>query len=214
MDRTHDRNLTDSHRPASGPESPAGNPDPGGSPREERGHKVPVSIVDKRRVGREGEGAEAAEPDTKPLYVQQLEERVARVETAYKQKSEELQEETRKSRERLRQDMEKRFSDKERALLLEVLELLDDLNRACALTSSEPKVAEGLGLIASRAEQFLKNHGCTPLDPLGKPFDPNEMEAVALQEGPADTVVVVLQPGYRMGDDLLRAARVVVGNGG
>jgi molecular chaperone GrpE len=183
------------------------------APQEPRGHKIPVSIVDKRRVGREGEAAESAVPDTKPLYVQQLEDRTRRTEAAYSLKVEELQQETQRSRERLLQDLEKRFKDKERALLLEVLSLLDDLSRACALTSSDPKVAEGLALIASKAGQFLKNHGCQTVEPLGEPFDPNFMEAVALQEGPANTVVGILQPGYSWEGSLLRAARVIVGRG-
>jgi molecular chaperone GrpE len=177
------------------------------------GQKVPVSVLDRRRVGKEGEGAQAAEPDTKPLYVQQLEERVKRAEEAYKQRVAELQEETRRSRERLLQDLDKRFQDKEKTMLLEVLGLLDDLERACSLTSSDPKVAQGLALIASRAGQFLKSHGCRTLSPIGEPFDPNMMEAVAMQEGPAGTVVGVLQPGYLQGDALLRAARVLVGKG-
>lgn len=175
------------------------------------GHKVPVSVVDRRRVGQGGETSEASEPDTKPLYVQQLEERVRRVEAAYKQQVAELQEETRKSRERLLHDLEKRFSEKERALLLEVLSLLDDVGRACALSTSVPQVAEGLELIASRAGQFLKNHGCRVLDPAGEPFDPSTMEAVGLLEGPEGQVVGVLQPGYAQGDLLLRPARVMVG---
>ena len=199
----------------------AGNPaEPnGGAPGREagpprgRGHKVPVSIVDKRRVGKEAGAADVPEPDTKPYYVQQLEERARRAEEAYRQRAEELRDETQRSRERLLRDLEKRFQDKEKAVLLEVLELLDDLNRACALTASEPKVAEGLTLIASRAGQFLKNHGCMSVNPLGEPFDPNVMEAVAMQEGPAETVVGVLQPGYLRGGELLRAARVVVGQG-
>ena len=192
-------------------------PNPGGEEearsQKTRAQRIPVSVLDKRRVGKEGEVTEATEPDTKPLFVQQLEERVKRVEADYKQRVEELQGETRRSRERLLQDLEKRFQDKERALLLEVLELLDDLDRARALAFSEPKVAQGLTLIASRADQFLKNHGCRAVSPLGEPFDPNFMEAVALQEGPAGAVVGVLQPGYLLGGGLLRAARVVVGKG-
>lgn len=176
------------------------------------GHKIPVSVVDRRRVG-QAEGAEASEPDTKPLYVQQLEERVRRVEAAYKHQVADLQEETRRSRERLLHDLEKRFEEKERALLLEVLGLLDDVGRACALSTAVPQVAEGLELIASRAGQFLKSHGCRVLEPAGQPFDPSTMEAVGLLEGPEGQVVGVLQPGYVLGEALLRPARVMVGRG-
>jgi molecular chaperone GrpE len=193
-------------------DSPCENPSPELHLPVSKGHKIPVSVVDRRRVG-QTEGAEASEPDTKPLYVQQLEERVRRVEAAYKHQVAELQEEARKSRERLLRDLEMRYAEKERALLLEVLGLLDDVGRACALSTSVPQVAEGLELIASRAGQFLKSHGCRALDPTGQPFDPATMEAVGLLEGPEGQVVGVLQPGYLLGEALLRPARVMVGRG-
>lgn len=174
-------------------------------------HSVPVSIVDKRRVGREDSGKPATEPNLKPSYVEELEGRVTLAEDRLKNRITELEEETRRSRERLLKDLERRYEEKERALLTEVLDIVDDVDRACAMTSESPAVSEGLSLIASRIQRFLENHGCRKIAPQGEAFDPNTMEAVSVEPGADNTVLRVLQPGYEQGETLLRPARVAVG---
>ena len=176
---------------------------------------VPVSVVDKRRVGRENAaGTASTKPNLKPSYVEELEKRVQLAEEKLKARIAELEEETRRSRDRLLMDLEKRYEEKERALLTEVLDILDDVDRACSMTSEAPAVSEGLSLIASRIQRFLDGHGCRKAEPQGEVFDPNTMEAVTVQPGPENTVVKVLQAGYEQGETLLRPARVAVGNGG
>ena len=59
----------------------------------------------------------------------------------------------------------------------------------------------------------LARHGVVEVDPDGQPFDPTEHEAVSRLYADGvepNTVVQVLQKGYRLGDRLLRAALVVV----
>jgi len=176
---------------------------------------APVSVVDKRRVGRENAaGTASTKPNLKPSYVEELEKRVQLAEEKLKARIAELEEETRRSRDRLLMDLEKRYEEKERALLTEVLDILDDVDRACSMTSEAPAVSEGLSLIASRIQRFLDGHGCRKAEPQGEVFDPNTMEAVTVQPGPENTVVKVLQAGYEQGETLLRPARVAVGNGG
>jgi molecular chaperone GrpE (heat shock protein) len=177
-----------------------------------RHQKAPVSIVDRRRVGRDDE-APSAEPNLKPSYVEQLEERVRKAEATLKAKVEALEEEARRSRERVERDLALRFEEKERALLQEVLDLLDDVDRAATMARQDPSVAEGLRVIIARGEQFLKHHACEKVVPDGAPFDPASMEAVAVQPGPSGTVVSVLQAGYRRGGHFLRVPRVAVGDG-
>jgi molecular chaperone GrpE len=175
--------------------------------------KIPVSIVDRRRVGRT-EDSPAAEPDLKPGYVHELENKVKRAEEALAKRLGELDEEARRSRQRLLNDLERRFQEKERKLLLEVLGILDDLNRACDLVADDaPAVSEGIALIGSKIDQFLRGHGCSMVSPQGEPFDPNLMEAVSMQEGPEGTVVAVFQPGIVQDGVLLRPAQVAVGTG-
>jgi molecular chaperone GrpE len=63
--------------------------------------------------------------------------------------------------------------------------------------------------------QVLANEGVESISAEGQPFDPNLHEAVSTfpQSGRGvapDTVIRVLEPGYRLGDRLLRPAKVVV----
>jgi len=174
---------------------------------------IPVSVVDRRRVGHAGDAGTATEPDLKPSYVRQLEERVRRVEGALETRLRELEADAGRSRQRLLKDLERRFDEKERNLMLEVLDILDGLDRAASMAAQAPAVAEGLALIGSRLDQFLAAHGCTKVSPVDDPFDPATMEAVTMQEGPEGRVVAVLQPAIRQGEVLLRPAKVAVGQG-
>jgi len=176
--------------------------DTGASPR--------PTVVDRRRVGK---GGACAEPSTKPSFVEELEQKVTRMEVSFQEKIGLLEAETARSRQRLMGDLEKRFADREEALLLDVMELFDDLERASTLAAGSPAVQQGLDLVAQRAARFLEKHGCQRFDPLGEPFDPTSMEAVQLLPGEKDSVVSVFVPGLRRGEKLLRPARVAVGAG-
>jgi molecular chaperone GrpE len=174
--------------------------------------KKPLSIVDKRRIGKT-EGVIASEPNLKPGFVQELEERTKRAEAALQQRLAELNSETQRSRERIRADLEQRFARKEMDLLAEVLGLLDDVDRAAELSSVVPAVAQGLGVLSARADHFLKAHGCEKFVPEGEPFDPERMEAAAVLDGPAGQVLKVFQAGYTRSGEILRPAQVAVGRG-
>lgn len=174
--------------------------------------KKPLSIVDKRRIGKT-EDAIATEPNLKPGFVQELEERTRRAEAALRQRIAELDAETQRARERIQTNLEQRFSRKEMDLLAEVLGLLDDVDRAAELSSEVPAVAQGLGVLSARADHFLKNHGCEKFVPEGEPFDPERMEATAVLDGPAGQVLKVFQAGYTRSGELLRPAQVAVGRG-
>jgi len=177
--------------------------------------KASVSVVDRRRVGRAEEGkGPAAEPNLKPTYVEELEARVQRAEARLRERLAELEEEARKSRARVEKDLEKRFADRERALLLDLLGIFDDLERASSLAAGEAAVAEGLRLVGARIARFLESRGLSRFAPAaGEDFDPRTMEAVALQPGPQGRVASLLQPGYTLEGEILRPARVAVGSG-
>ncbi len=171
-----------------------------------------LSVVDRRRVGH-GLDEHATEPNLKPTYVQELEARTARAEDTLKLRLTQLEEETARARTRIQGDLEQRFSRKERDILLEVLDFMEDARRAAELTADSPAVAQGLEVVTARVDNFLKLHGCERLSPQGEPFDPERMEAVAMVEGPAGTVVGVFRPGYTRGGELLKPAQVTVGKG-
>jgi len=101
-------------------------------------------------------------------------------------------------------------------LLLKVLALADDFDRAMAAVP--PELAgnnwlEGIGAIDRKLRQLLESEGVTAIPAVGQPFDPREHEAVMQEETssvPDDTVLTELQRGYRLRDRVLRPALVSV----
>ncbi|MEV5326548.1 nucleotide exchange factor GrpE [Nonomuraea sp. NPDC052634] len=99
------------------------------------------------------------------------------------------------------------------ATLTELLPVLDDIGRAREhgeLTGGFAKVAESL-------ESVLTKLGLSSFGQKGDPFDPTIHEALMhsySSEVTEPTAVEVLQPGYRMGDRVLRPARVAVAEPG
>ncbi|NUW44790.1 nucleotide exchange factor GrpE [Nonomuraea rhodomycinica] len=93
--------------------------------------------------------------------------------------------------------------------LMELLPVLDDIGRARdhgELTGGFAKVAESL-------EAAVTKLGLAPFGQKGDPFDPTVHEALMHSYSPdvtEPTAIEVLQPGYRMGDRVLRPARVAV----
>jgi molecular chaperone GrpE len=119
----------------------------------------------------------------------------------------------RRRQQRLAQDQIE--SERER-LLRALLEVVDDLERALASSSQDGGgFREGVQLTHRAALQRLKKENVERIEARGRRFDPAWHEAVSTvpgrQVGAApETVVQVLEPGYRRGDRLLRPARVVV----
>ena len=110
-------------------------------------------------------------------------------------------------------DLEKRFSDKLDTLLLDVLEILENVERAAGLASSDKKTREGLELLSQSLANFLRKNDIAKVSPEGEEFDPNRMEALQVAPGPKGKVIRVYQCGYLKGDKLLKPAKVVVGGG-
>jgi len=99
-------------------------------------------------------------------------------------------------------------------LLNELLPVLDDLERAleAATEHEEAKLEEGVRLVHRALVGLVERHGLSEIDTDGA-FDPHVHEALLTQPGDgADegTVLQVLQKGYRLGDRVLRPARVIV----
>jgi len=98
-------------------------------------------------------------------------------------------------------------------IVKELLPILDDLERAieAADQHEEAKLEDGVKLVHRQLEQLLEKEGLAPVETDGK-FDPYVHEALLTQPSTADegSVIEVLQKGYRLGDRVLRPARVVV----
>jgi len=75
------------------------------------------------------------------------------------------------------------------------------------------KLAEGSELTLRMFDQALEKFSIEPINPEGERFDPEKHEAMAAQESTdaePNTVLTVVQKGYRLGDRLLRPAMVIV----
>ena len=98
-------------------------------------------------------------------------------------------------------------------LVKELLPVLDDLERAleAAEAHEEAKLEEGVALVHRSLADALSREGLEEIATDG-PFDPHVHEALLSQPSEAEegTVIEVLQKGYRLGDRVLRPARVVV----
>ncbi len=99
-------------------------------------------------------------------------------------------------------------------LVNELLPVLDDLERAleAAAEHEEAKLEEGVQLVHRSLASLLERHGLREIETEGA-FDPHVHEALLAQpaEGADEgSVLQVLQKGYRLGDKVLRPARVIV----
>jgi molecular chaperone GrpE len=103
-----------------------------------------------------------------------------------------------------------------RDVVIQLLPLLDNLDRALAHRPQELQDnawAQGVESVAKQAGDSLKKLGVEKIESLGQPFDHNLHEAISMEDGDGDHDVVVeeLQPGYKMGDVVIRHAMVRVG---
>lgn len=123
-----------------------------------------------------------------------------------------------RTRARLERDLERKVALKFGDLAADLLESLDDLDRAIDVGSLVPAAApvlEGVRIVRERLLADLQRAGVERVDPIGAPYDPNVAEAVGVApvRDPArvDTVVELVRAGYRLGDRVIRPARVLVG---
>ena len=116
-------------------------------------------------------------------------------------------------RKRVARDQEGLVARAHERLVKELLPVLDDLERAleAAAQHEEAKLEDGVTLVHRQLEQLLEREGLAPVETDGK-FDPHVHEALLTQPSAAEegAVIEVLQKGYRLGDRVLRPARVVV----
>jgi len=98
-------------------------------------------------------------------------------------------------------------------LVKELIPILDDLGRAleAAAQHEEAKLEEGVRLVHRALAELLTKEGLAEIDTEGK-FDPHVHEALLSQPSAEDegSVIEVVQKGYKLGDKVLRPARVVV----
>jgi len=122
---------------------------------------------------------------------------------------------------RLRRDTAREIERSRRSVLIELLDVVDNLDRAIAAATqsatSDQALLKGVVLVRDQFLAKLQGFGVTRLDVLGQPFDAARHEAVSTapvnDQAQDHTVVSVVREGYAIGDEILRPAAVVVGKG-
>ena len=116
-------------------------------------------------------------------------------------------------RKRAARDPASRVARAHERLVKELLPILDDLERAleAAAKHEEATLEEGVRLVHRSLATALEREGLAEIETNGH-FDPHVHEALLTQPSEADegSVIQVLQKGYRLGDRVLRPARVVI----
>jgi len=119
-------------------------------------------------------------------------------------------------RKRTRRELEDAHKRGKEELLRELLPVFDNLERAVvhAEQASDAKaVADGVGMVLKQFQDTLGKVGIKRIPAVGGPFDPSLHEAIQqieTDDHPAGTIVAEVQPGYALGDRLVRASMVVV----
>lgn len=188
-----------------------------------------VRVTDRRRVYLDENGAErvnqeAEQPNLKPSYVEELESRtraaekqVQDVQARFEQLRQQLQRETDETRQRLNRSADERAAADKAKFIAGLLPAMDDLERAIeAVSGNAPReaIVEGIRRIAASFQSALTSAGVEPIVAVGEEFNPELHEAVDTEETPGDMdgkVIGEYSRGFRMGERLLRPARVKVG---
>lgn len=120
-------------------------------------------------------------------------------------------------RKRLERDKQEFIRFANEGLLLDLLNVLDDLERTVDLAESSkedlPAFLKGIEMILAHLYDMLKKHGVKPIEAEGKIFDPNYHEALMQTENkdlPEHTVIEELQKGYTLYDRVIRTSKVKV----
>ncbi len=123
-------------------------------------------------------------------------------------------------RKRQKREVEDAKFETKNKVLKEMLPVVDNLERAiehAGGTGEKNPIVEGVQLVLRQFTTAFERLEVTPIEALGQPFDPNLHEAIASE--PADgkedgEILLEVQKGYTIGDELLRPARVKVASKG
>jgi molecular chaperone GrpE len=116
---------------------------------------------------------------------------------------------------RSRQESEARALAQKESFIVELLPVIDNLERALAAGASRDSAQfhQGVEMTLKQLQQLLRQHGVESADICGKPFDPHRHEALSQGHDPAQpdqAILEVVQRGYQRGAKVVRPAKVVV----
>jgi len=128
-----------------------------------------------------------------------------------------LQAEFENTRKRLDREKQEYLKFATEAVVLELLNIMDDLERTIELAQAKhedlPAFLKGVEMILAHLYEMLKEHGVRPIEAKGRPFDPNFHEALMQAQDkdvPEHTVIEELQKGYLLNGRVIRTAKVKV----
>jgi len=186
-----------------------------------------IRVTDRRRRYLDPDASteqDAEKPNLRPSYVEELEARTKaaeklaqEVQSRFQELRSQLQKETDETRQRLNRAADER-ADREKAnFIAALLPVLDNLQRATDAAdsgSSSELIGEGVRRTAESFESALSAAGVEPINSVGELFDPEVHEAVDTEDVDSEhegKVISEYSRGYRLGERLLRPARVKVG---
>lgn len=182
--------------------------------------EIPVKVVDRRRWREDGEAnPDASQPvSRKPTYVEELEQKVAQAEkqtqemlAKYRGAAQEFEE----ARARMRKEIAKDAERSRREVLVSLLDVVDNLDRAIAAASNPADpLLQGVTMVRDQFLAKLEGLGVTRIASDGASFDPRLHEAISSVPAPDSSqdgrIAGVVRQGYRIGDEVLRPALVAV----
>lgn len=182
-----------------------------------------INVQDKRFSARQDDEAAAEEEaPKKPSYVQELENKLAekeqRLADTLRQYKEAL-DEFENAKARLRRDVGKEIEAGKRSILTDLLDVVDNLERAVGSDGSQDAKAllNGVTMVRDQFLAKLQGLGVTRFEALQAPFDPSRCEAVSMvpvTDKTQDGVVVgVIRDCYLINGETLRHGMVAVGKG-
>lgn len=199
--------------------------------------KIPVN--DRRRVTEDGIREDFADEPATPNTPQKsaretelenhlkveverreaAEAKLVGVQSKFEEAKNNLERETAEMRSRLKKTLEDRAKQSHIDFLATLLPVLDNLNRAIEASEQDPSLdnlRDGVKGTARSFEQALMSVGVEAVPSVGSQFDPELHEAIDVAEVDSDqdgAITAEYSRGYKLGDRLLRPARVQVGRG-
>ena len=117
-------------------------------------------------------------------------------------------------RKRSTREADQKFNDGVSYAVNQIIPILDTLDMAANAPTTDENYKKGVTMTLDKAAKALAALHVEEIEALGKPFDPNFMNAVQQIPAPdgqeSGTVVTVYQKGYKLGDKIVRHATVVV----
>lgn len=176
---------------------------------EEKDDKPEIEIEEKEV---EIAGEEEVVEDEKAVmakHIASLEQEVSNLKNDYAK----AYADTENMRRRLQAEFDSAKKYRIQSFALEILPVLDNLERALAQETSDAQFKKGVEMIYNQLINALKNEGVEEVEALNKPFDANFHQAIMMEkceDVESGIVIEVLQKGYKLKDRILRAAMVKV----